>query len=181
MYGIVNQSIHELVLADFGEERWQEIMKASGIDEAFFISDEFYDDDISYELIAASAEIVNISSNDFMERFGEFWILETAQKKYGELLRSSGSDFIDFVMKLPNFHNRILLVYPKLTPPEFLVEKVAEDELLMHYFSLRVGLSSFVIGSIKGLAKIYDANIEIKQINDVNSEHNHETFTIKIV
>lgn len=181
MYGIVNQSIHELVLAEFGEEKWKEIIFISGVNEPFFISDESYDDDLSFELIAACSAVLKINAHDFMERFGEFWILETAQKKYGPLLRSTGSNFMDFMMKLPNFHNRILLVYPKLTPPEFTVKKLTELELELNYYSFRSGLTPFMLGSIKGLAKIYGVQIHIKQINNLNSELKHETFNIKIV
>jgi hypothetical protein len=181
MYGIVNQSIHGLILAEFGEDKWEQIIRLSGVEGCFFTSDEFYDDDISFELIAASVEVLELEKDHFLERFGEYWILETAQKKYGQLLWSTGSNFIDFMMKLPNFHNRILLVYPKLTPPEFTVEQRNESELEINYFSFRTGFAPFVLGTIKGLAKIYNTQIEIKQINTVNSEHNHETFIIKIV
>ena len=38
MYGIVNKAIQDLVIANFGEEKWKNILDRSGIEEDFFIS-----------------------------------------------------------------------------------------------------------------------------------------------
>lgn len=38
MYGIVNKSIQDLVIANFGEQKWEAIRERSGIDIDFFIS-----------------------------------------------------------------------------------------------------------------------------------------------
>ncbi len=51
MYGIVNKSIQDLVVANFGKDKWEIIRKKSGIDVDFFISSEPYDDDITFKLL----------------------------------------------------------------------------------------------------------------------------------
>ena len=50
MYGIVNKAIEDLVIADYGAEKWALILKKSGIEESFFISNEPYDDEITFKL-----------------------------------------------------------------------------------------------------------------------------------
>ena len=38
MYGIVNKAIEDLVIANFGEDKWEAIKERSGINIDFFIS-----------------------------------------------------------------------------------------------------------------------------------------------
>ena len=58
MYGIINKSIENLVKEKFGEEQWALVKKRSGVDIDFFISNEPYDDRITYQLASAiSAEL----------------------------------------------------------------------------------------------------------------------------
>lgn len=49
MYGIVNKAIEDLVIANFGEEKWEAIKERSGVDIDFFISSEPYDDDVTFK------------------------------------------------------------------------------------------------------------------------------------
>jgi hypothetical protein len=60
MYGIVNKAIEDLVISNFGEEKWEAVKTRSGVDIDFFISNEPYDDDITYKLAGAVSEEMNI-------------------------------------------------------------------------------------------------------------------------
>lgn len=59
MYGIVNKAIEDLVKVNFGEDKWDAIKEKSGVDVDFFISNEPYDDEITYKLAGAASEILN--------------------------------------------------------------------------------------------------------------------------
>jgi hypothetical protein len=48
-----------------------------------------------------------------------------------------------------------MLLYPKLTPPEFKVTDIEESSLHLHYFSKREGLQEFFRGLLQGLGKMY--------------------------
>jgi hypothetical protein len=48
MYGIVNKSIEELVVANYGQEKWEDIKAKSNINIEYFISSESYDDDVTF-------------------------------------------------------------------------------------------------------------------------------------
>jgi hypothetical protein len=52
MYGIVNKSIEDLVITNFGEEKTIENVAVSTL--IFFISNEPYDDDITFKLAIAA-------------------------------------------------------------------------------------------------------------------------------
>lgn len=181
MYGIVNQAIRDLVVDQFGVEKWTEIKSLSGLQFDYFVSNESYEDNITYELVGAASEVLNVSSEHVFEMFGEYWVLKTGMEKYGELMKSGGSSFLEFITNLPNFHSRIMLIYPKLSPPEFLINKLSDQILLVHYYSERNGLTSFVVGLFKGIAKIYGSEIEIKHMETKQSDTWHDIFEIRIL
>lgn len=178
MYGIVNKAIEDLVKANFGEEKWDSILERSDIDVDFFISSEPYDDTITFKLAVAVSEEMGMPVGDVLTAFGEWWVIKTTSEKYPGLMESGGMNFRDFIVNLPNFHNRIMLIYPKLTPPEFKVSDVTENGLHLHYFSQRQGLQEFVRGLIQGLGKKFATPIDIELIQTRDEGSTHEIFKI---
>ena len=178
MYGIINKSIEELVIYHFGEEKWELIKKRSGIDIDFFISNEPYDDNITYQLANAISEEMEMSLSDVLFVFGEWWILKTTNQKYGGIMQSGGKTLKDFLINLPQFHNHIMLLYPKLTPPEFKTSAITDSSIQIHYLSQRPGLSEFVIGLLSGLGKMFETNIEIELIESRDKGNEHEIFKV---
>ncbi|MEI6184465.1 MAG: heme NO-binding domain-containing protein [Bacteroidota bacterium] len=178
MYGIVNKAIESLVIENFGETKWKIIKENSGIDVDFFMSNEPYDDDITYKLAGAVSKEMNITVSDVLITFGEYWVLKTGKEKYGSLMEAGGSNLRDFLRNLPAFHNRVMLFYPKLTPPEFKVSHEEERSLHLHYFSKREGLKEFVRGLIQGLGKLYSTPVQIELIEDRDAGADHEVFKV---
>lgn len=178
MYGIINKSIEELVIEKFGEKKWEEVKKQSGTDIDFFISNEPYDDAITYELAISIAKVMNISLDTVLFTFGEWWILNTTRNKYGDLLKSGGASLKEFLVNLPQFHNHIMLMYPKLTPPEFKVSDINDNSIVVHYLSKRPGLQEFVRGLFSGLGKLYKTSVIIKLLQSRNDGSEHEAFKI---
>ena len=178
MYGIVNKAIEDLVKTNFGEEKWEAVKQRSGVDVDFFISNEPYDDDITYKLAGAVSEEMQITVGQVLGAFGEWWILKTGKEKYGGLMEAGGNNLREFLVNLPVFHNRIMLMYPKLTPPEFKVSHIEENSIRVHYFSKRLGLQEFVRGLLSGLAKMYSVEVIIELLQSRDEGSNHEIFKV---
>jgi Haem-NO-binding len=178
MYGIINKSIEDLVKANFGEDKWLSILERSGIEVDFFISNEPYDDDMTYQLAGAVAEEMNMSLGDVLTAFGEWWVLKTTKEKYGGMLEAGGNSLREFLVNLPIFHNRVMLVYPKLTPPEFKTSHIEERSIHIHYFSKRQGLKEFVRGLLQGLGKMYQMPVQIELIESRDEGSDHEIFKV---
>ncbi len=178
MYGIVNKAIEDLVIANFGEQKWDAVKKRSGVDVDFFLSSEPYDDDITYKLAGAVSEEMNMSVGKVLEAFGEWWILKTGKEKYGGLMEAGGKNLREFLINLPLFHNRIMLIYPKLTPPEFKISDIDENSIHVHYFSKRLGLQEFVRGLLSGLGKMYSTPVTIDLLESRDDGKNHEIFKV---
>ena len=96
MYGIINRALEELVIANFGQEKWLAVKQRSAVEADFFISNEAYDDAITYKLATAVSEEMNMPLSDVMTAFGEWWIVETGKEKYGGLMDISGHSFGEF-------------------------------------------------------------------------------------
>jgi len=178
MYGIVNKAIEDLVIENFGAEKWLAVKQRSGVDIDFFLSNEPYDDAVTFKLAAAVSEEMNIPLNEVLIAFGEYWVLKTGKEKYGSLMEAGGSNLKEFLLNLPNFHNRIMLMFPKLTPPEFKVSNIEPRSIHIHYISKREGLQEFTRGLLQGLGKLYSTDITIELLEDRASGSHHEIFKV---
>lgn len=178
MYGIVNKAIQDLLTDNYGEDKWEAVKEKSGVDIDFFLSNEPYDDDITYKLAGAAAEVLGISVGQVLNAFGEWWVIKTGKEKYGGLMEAGGNNLKEFLVNLPQFHNRIMLMYPKLTPPEFKVSEIEENSIKVHYHSKREGLQEFVRGLLSGLGKMYNVEPTIELIQSRDDGFSHEIFKV---
>jgi hypothetical protein len=181
MYGLVNQAIQGLVIDNFGSDNWNKIKQKAGVTEEAFLSNEIYDDSITFNLAISAADVLNIPLADVLKTFGKYWILKVGNEKYGPLMKSGGDNFIDFIVNLPNFHSRVMLIYSDIKPPEFVVEQVAADKLMLHYYSTRQGLTDFMFGLIQGLGELYQTSINVSMAADRRDGHEHDIFEINIM
>ena len=179
MYGIVNKAIQELITENFGADKWAEVKNHSGVDIDFFINSEPYDDDVTFSIAQSASIVLGMPLSTVFFAFGEWWVLRTGKEKYGGLMEAGGNNLREFLVNLPLFHNRIMLIYPKLTPPEFKVSHVSDNSVNVHYYSQRQGLRDFVHGLLSGLAKMYNQPVEIELIESRELGSDHEVFKVK--
>ena len=178
MYGIVNKAVEDLIRENFGDDKWEAIKEKSGVDVDFFISNEAYDDDITYKLAGATSEVTGLSVEQVLEALGEWWVMRTSKEKYGGLMEAGGNSLKEFLVNLPVFHHRVMLIYPKLTPPDFRVSDEEERSIHVHYFSKREGLKGFVTGLLNGLGKMYEVPVNVELLNSRDEGSDHEVFKV---
>ncbi|AZQ65268.1 heme NO-binding protein [Flammeovirga pectinis] len=179
MYGIVNKAIEGLVTENFGAENWRKIREKSGVEIEVFSGNELYDDKITFDLAIAAADVLELPLEDVLIAFGKYWVLTTAKKHYGSLMDTGGNTLREFFVNLPNFHSRVMLLYPNIQPPEFDVEEVGEKELKLKYFSKREGLTFFVHGLILGLGEAFDMVVETELIQGRKDGLKYDEFLVK--
>lgn len=178
MYGIVNKAIEDLVRENFGDNAWEAIKQRSGVDIDFFLSNEPYDDSVTYKLAQAAAEETGMTLESVLSAFGEWWVLRTSREKYGALLQAGGTTLSSFLRNLPVFHNRIMMIYPKLTPPEFRVSNETEKSIDIHYHSARQGLQAFVRGLLLGIGKLYSQEVSVDLLQSRTEGASHEVYRV---
>ncbi|MFN5833333.1 MAG: heme NO-binding domain-containing protein [Akkermansiaceae bacterium] len=178
MYGLVNKAIQELVTTNFGDEKWEKIKELSGVDTDVFISNDGYPDEITYKLVGAAVEVLGLPAEQILIAFGEHWVLETAAKSYGPMMKSGGGSLRDFLINLPNFHSRVAMIYPHLQPPRFECTDVTDDGMRLHYHTHRPGLTAFVTGLLNGLGKYYNTPCSSEVIARKDQGADHDVFAV---
>lgn len=178
MYGMVNKAIEQMVVMHHGEDAWEKIKVKAGTSIEVFISNEPYPDELTYALVAAASESLQVPQEKLLHEFGEHWILHTAMESYGGLMRAAGRSIGEFLGNLPNFHARVSMIFPKLKPPHFECTEITEHSLNLHYHSERSGLQPFVIGLMDGLGKMFDTPVEVKQTQFKHQGYTHDVFSV---
>ena len=178
MYGMVNRAIEEMVISGHGEAVWERIRERAGVDVEVFVSNEGYDDAVTYGLVGAASAELGVPAEQILEAFGIYWVVQTAQKGYGDLMASGGTTFREFILNLPNFHARLSMIFPHLRPPEFECREEGTQSIRLHYRSHRAGLAPFVRGLILGLGQLFDTVVAVSQTADKSSGADHDEFLI---
>ena len=178
MYGMVNRAIEEMVISGHGEAAWERIKERAGVDVEVFVSNEGYDDSVTYGLVGAASTELDLPAEKILEAFGVHWVVHTAQEGYGDLMASGGSTFREFILNLPNFHARLSMIFPHLQPPEFESYPESDRSLRLHYWSHRAGLAPFVRGLIIGLGQLFDTAVTVTQAADKSAGADHDEFII---
>ena len=181
MYGLINGALQNMIREKFGEELWDRVLRASGVPEDSFLSMKRYDDAITYDLVGAASQVLGVPVKACLEMFGEYWVLETANKTYGTLMAAAGSNLVEFLSNLNTLHDRITSTFVDYVPPSFEVESLGEDRYRVHYISQRQGLTPFVVGLIRGLSTHFGSNLEITSQTAVPvSSGEHTVFQVTL-
>ena len=101
MYGLVNKAIEGLVTDNYGKDTWIKVREGAGVGEDEFISNEGYPDKMTYDLVEAACNVLQLPADAILKSFGEYWVLTTASKGYGDLMDAAGDNMADFLTYLP--------------------------------------------------------------------------------
>lgn len=164
MYGLVNKALAQMVVSIHGAHAWETIKTRADVDVDVFVSMDSYPDEVTYKLVGAASDVLGDPPEALLEAFGEYWTLYTSQSGYGDYFRVGGTRLADFLANLDHLHARVGLIYPSMCLPSFTVEKLDDDNLLLHYRSERDGLAPMVVGLVKGLGKLFKERLTIEQV-----------------
>jgi len=178
MYGLINKAVEGLVRSRFGDAAWDRILARAGLPNEPFIGMEQYPDKTTYDLVGAASAELGAPAEAILEEFGVYWVKYTAEAGYGELMKSAGRTFPEFLRNLDQLHTRVKLSFPHLAPPSFAVSNETADSLDLAYFSGRPGLAPLVVGLVKGLADRFGLEAEVRS-ERVEGERPHDRFLVK--
>lgn len=162
MYGLVNAAVQDLVCSKFGAGKWQEIKAKACVPDEMFNRMAPYPDELTYKLIGAAAEVLNLAPDDVQRAFGEYWVLFTGREGFGHLFEIAGSSLRAFLLNLDNLHGRVGENFAQLRPPSFTYDEIDARTLRMHYRSERAGLCPMVVGMLNGLSLRFATRLTIE-------------------
>lgn len=154
MYGMINEAMRRHVSETAGADAWDRIA-ARADSPTTFASMHYYDDALTYSLVAAATEELHASAADLLRSFGRYWTTRVGPENYADILGATGTDVESVLVHLDEMHARLQSLYPELRPPSFEVSSSDGRELELRYRSEREGLEPFVLGLLEGLGELY--------------------------
>lgn len=179
MYGLVNQAIRDLIIKNYGESKWEQICTILKISPEEFIPIQSYPDELTFDILKTSSELLNISNERLLNELGDYWITFTADEGYGDLMAMFGRDFRSCLNNLNRMHSHIGAMMPELNPPRFIINELGPNKILVHYYSIREGLAPMVIGLLHGLARKFGNKIQIIHF-EKGQRSNHDEFEVTL-
>lgn len=176
MYGMVNKAVEDMVCMHHGERVWEEIKAKAGVEVEVFFGNESYPDELTYQLVAAASQVLRLPPENILQAFGQHWVLHTAQRGYGGLMRAAGKSLPEFLANLPNFHTRVSMIFPKLQPPRFKTSDVTPGSLRLRYYTNRPGLTPFVVGLLEGLGMMFQTPVKVRLVESKAEGADHDIF-----
>lgn len=180
MYGLVNNGVRTFVVEHHGSETWEAICAKLGLDADEFETMTAYGDDLTYDLVGAVSETLDLSAETVLEVFGEYWVGYAKSTAVGKLIDLGGDTFWERIRSLDDMHERIQNTMPHLEPPGFDLEDVPNGNRRLHYYSKRDGLASMVVGLLHGLAKECGVEVDIEHIEAKADGADHDVFGLSI-
>jgi predicted hydrocarbon binding protein len=165
MYGLIHIAIRDFVILHHGDEAWQKIFDRTNADESIFNNMQAYDDSVTFGLVGATSEELNIEVSGLLEDLGVHWVLKTAVEGYGAIMDFGGANLPTFLRNLDALHEQVAMTFVDLDQPSFRLIDETESKLVLEYRSVRDGLSPFVVGLLKGLGQRFNEELSVKQIS----------------
>ena len=152
-----------------GSEVWEQIVQNSGVGVSEFDAMKTYPDDVTYQLVGAACQTMELEGPDLLFGFGLHWMEETGPNHYGEFLEMCGTGFAEFLGNLDAMHSRIQSLFPSLEPPSFSVKEVKEGSLILEYMTERPGLEYFVRGLLEGVARRTGVKVLVEGVRQLGA------------
>ncbi|XP_039453267.1 soluble guanylate cyclase 88E-like isoform X2 [Culex pipiens pallens] len=180
MYGLLLENLSEYIKSVYGEEKWDDIRRQTGISSPSFGVHDDYDENLLNTLAGKAQEILGVSEREFMDQMGVYFVAFVSQYGYDRVLSVLGRHMRDFLNGLDNLHEYLKFSYPLMRAPSFICENETRHGLTLHYRTKRKGFVYYTMGQIREVARhFYHKDMQIALVkSDLLGETNHYTFQL---
>lgn len=164
MKGVIARCLGQLVIENFGQDKWDAILEGAGFDKsAKFLPISDIDDKKIFELIGSSCKVLKISQQQAFDAFGEYWSAVYAPKNYGAYY-ASAKNAKDFILKMDSVHVATTKNMPNAHPPRFNFKWDNDKTLIVTYLSQR-GLIDLLVSLTKGVGKYFKEELSVSRLD----------------
>ena len=179
MYGMINEAMRRHVEETAGSDAWDRIAARADAPRSF-ASMHYYDDAVTYDLVAAASVELDAPAADLLRSFGHYWSMRVGPENYADILGATGTDVVSVLTHLDEMHARLQVLYPDLRPPSFAVIDDGSAAFEVHYTSERAGLAPFVVGLLEGLGDLYGTPAKVVQVSDAGDGQPFDAFRVSL-
>lgn len=160
MKGIVFNLLEHAVAEEFGEDSWDEVLEATGLDGAYTAVGSYPDEEF-LRLVAQASDALRMPPDDLVRWFGRKSI-PVLYARYPEFFDRHTSTR-SFVLTLNDvIHPEVRKLFPGAEVPVFDFDTSHPDGVTLGYVSSRQ-LCSFAEGLIEGAAVHFGEQVSIEQ------------------
>lgn len=165
MKGVIFYALKELVLEKFGEKKWEAILEKAKIEKNVIIlpTSDFSDENF-FKILDSLCETLNITIQDALKAFAEFWVLNYSQQIY-KIYYETAKNAREFLLKMDDIHFRETKRLENANPPRFDYKWKDNKTLIMTYKSQR-NLIDLTVELVKAVGKFYKEDLYVEKISD---------------
>jgi hypothetical protein len=169
MKGAIVNCLKEMVVYKYGQQEWEKIMIASGLQpNKIIMATSDFDDAQVVGMVQNSCTVLNQTLEQVADHFGEFWMNSYAVGVYKPYFGTT-STAKEFMIKLNDIHTKVTKNIPNARPPQFEYDWKEDNVLILTYISQR-GLIDFVVGLAKGVGIYFNQKLSVRKISSTKLE-----------
>ena len=170
MKGIIFNVAAQVVIDAYGEETWDSLLDAAGVDGSYTSLGNYPDDELA-SIVAVAAESVGVSEADLLRQLGE-GAIPLLIERYPNFFSPHHSTRAFLLTLNEIIHAEVRKLHPDAQTPEFRFDVSNPDQLLMHYSSPR-RLCMLAEGFVQGTARTYGEVAHVEQIECMHRGDDH--------
>lgn len=177
MIGLIFNTLESVVVEEFGEDTWDDILEQANSDGVYHGLGSYQDEEIT-RLVVASAKLLNKEPSEILRWFGQ----QAAHKFHQKMpdMFTQFDSFFSYILSLNDIiHPHVKELYPNSQVPYFKTISHSDDELIVEYVSARQ-MCHLAEGLIVGSAEIFQTKVIVEQPKCVHhgAVHCHLRITI---
>ena len=157
MHGLINSAIEVFVREIFGMETWQNVARRAGLGFTQFEGMLSYDDQLTYDVIAALCVELDRPRLDLLEDLGTFLVSHPRMERLRRLMRFSGETYLEFLLSLDDLPDRVRLAVSDLDLPALSLHDLGEGQFELICDSGISGYNHVMMGVLRAMADDYGA------------------------
>ena len=159
MKGVIFNVIEEAIVAEHGDEVWDSLLDAAGVDGAYTALGDYPDDEL-FRLVAAGSAALGVAERELIRRLGRTSLLALSER-YPHFF-TPHVEALSFVLSINDvIHPEVRKLHGAATPPWFTFEMTAQGGLRVGYHSAR-RLCDLAEGMLTGAADHYGETVTIR-------------------
>jgi hypothetical protein len=163
MKGVIPLALREMILKQFGAEKWKEVLHKAGMaQEPLLLAVGDVEDPVVLKMVHSVCQVLNLSLVQAADAFGDYWVNVYSQKAYRRYYEKC-KNAKEFLLQLNSIHQTATQNLPGARPPQFEFQPEGDQALVLTYKSPR-GMIDFAVGLIKGVGHFYHENLRITKI-----------------
>ena len=179
MHGIIFAEFKKYVGTKLGENRWDSLLKESGIGQRLYLQIQEYPDQELAALVSTAAKSMGKPVPAVLEDFGEF-IIPALVSMYKSLIKPEWKT-LDFIENTEEtIHKVVRIRNPGAKPAKLKCTRLGPNELIIHYGSPRK-MCAVAKGMTRGVAKHYHEKVDITETTCMLNGNPACNISVKLV